>query len=270
VLAEQVQQVLEVIDKGTASDQHPTPLLFVHGAFHGAWCWDEHFLDFFAARGYRALALNLRGHAASPSPTPLNECSVADYVDDVHAVAAGLPTPPVVIGHSMGGFVVQKYLAAHDAPAGVLVASAPPRGLVRAVARIVRTHPRHCARSRSLGRPLEFFGTPPIARALFYSPGTPEELVSRYVGRLQEESTRVLYRDLTFGDLARPKDVRAPVLVLGAELDGFFNRQEVLATARAYRTAAEFFPAMGHNMMLEDGWAAVADRIDTWLTARQL
>jgi pimeloyl-ACP methyl ester carboxylesterase len=262
--------VLEVLDKGAPSDEHPTPLLFVHGAFHGAWCWDEHFLDFFAARGYHALALNLRGHADSPSPTPLNECSVADYVDDVHTVAAGLATPPVVIGHSMGGFVVQKYLAAHDAPAGVLVASAPPRGLFRAVARIVRTHPRHCARSRSLGRPLEFFGAPPIARALFYSPDTPEELVVRYVGRLQEESTRVLYRDLTFGDLVRPKEVTAPVLVLGAELDGFFNRQEVTATARAYSTAAEFFPAMGHNMMLEVGWASVASRIDSWLTARQL
>lgn len=256
--------VLDVIDKGP---REATPLLFVHGAFHGAWCWDEHFLDFFAARGYRALALNLRGHANSPSPTPLHKCTVADYVEDVHTVATGLPTPPVVIGHSMGGFVVQKYLAAHDAPAGVLVASAPPYGLVRAVSRIVANHPRHCARTRSLRRPLDFFATPPIARALFYHPGTPEELVTRYVALLQDESTRVLYRDLTFGDLARPKQVTAPVLVLGAELDGFFSRREVAATARAYRTEAEFFPAMGHNMMLEAGWASVATRIDTWLRA---
>ncbi|CAN5692008.1 alpha/beta hydrolase [soil metagenome] len=259
--------VIDVIDKGPEAGR---PLLFVHGAFHGAWCWDEHFLDFFAERGYRAVALNLRGHAGSPSPTPLNKCTVADYVDDVHAVAAGLPTPPVVIGHSMGGFVVQKYLAAHHAPAGVLVASAPPYGVVRAVSRIVATHPRHCARTRSLGRPLEFFGTPEIARALFYHPATPDELVTRYVAALQEESTRVLYRDLTFGDLARPRQVTAPVLGLGAELDGFFNRREVLATARAYRTEAEFFPAMGHNMMLEGGWAAVATRIHAWLRGRGL
>jgi hypothetical protein len=37
-----------------------------------------------------------------------------------------------------------------------------------------------------------------------------------------------------------------------------------------YRTVAEFFPPMGHNMMLQDGWAAVASRIDSWLTVRQL
>jgi pimeloyl-ACP methyl ester carboxylesterase len=47
----------------------------------------------------------------------------------VVAVAERLPTPPVVIGHSMGGFVVQKYLETHQAPAGVLLASIPPRGL---------------------------------------------------------------------------------------------------------------------------------------------
>jgi len=38
-------------------------------------------------------------------------CSIADFVEDVNSVAANLPTRPVVIGHSMGGFVVQKYVA---------------------------------------------------------------------------------------------------------------------------------------------------------------
>jgi hypothetical protein len=45
---------------------------------------------------------------------------------------------------------------------------------------------------------------------------------------------------------------------------------EVSATAQAYQTEAEFFPNMGHNMMLEPGWRAVAERIDGWLTDRGL
>ena len=44
--------------------EEKTPVLFVHGAWHGAWCGDEHFLDFFADKGYRAVALSLRGHGA--------------------------------------------------------------------------------------------------------------------------------------------------------------------------------------------------------------
>src|ERR1700756_1113249 len=114
--------MLEVIDKGSATESHPVPLLFVHGAWHAAWCWDEHFLDFFADSGFRAVALSLRNHGDSQRRKP-RTCSMVDYVNDVDSVAATLPTKPVVIGHSMGGLVVQKYLEKHSAPAGVLLAS---------------------------------------------------------------------------------------------------------------------------------------------------
>jgi alpha-beta hydrolase superfamily lysophospholipase len=60
------------------------------------------------------------------------------------------------------------------------------------------------------------------------------------------------------------------MLVLGAEQDGLVTRAEVRATARAFRTEAEFFPGMGHNMMLEPGWADVAERIHAWLQTRAL
>ena len=103
---------IELIDKGSSSDTHPTPLLFVHGGWHGAWCWDEHFLDFFAGAGYRAIALSVRGHGNSPATKPLSSCSVADYVQDVRSVADGLPTPPVLIGHSMGGFIAAEAVIA--------------------------------------------------------------------------------------------------------------------------------------------------------------
>jgi pimeloyl-ACP methyl ester carboxylesterase len=77
----------------------------------------------------------------------------------------------------------------------------------------------------------------------------------------------VLYRDLLFRHRARPKRVTSPVLVLGAGLDGFFTPREVAATARAHRTEPVMFPGMGHNMMLERGWEAVADRIERWVGA---
>jgi pimeloyl-ACP methyl ester carboxylesterase len=57
----------EVIEKGRCTAAHPVPLLFVHGGWHAAWCWDEHFLDFFAERGFHAVAVSLRGHGRSPT-----------------------------------------------------------------------------------------------------------------------------------------------------------------------------------------------------------
>ncbi len=38
---------LEITSKYPVQTQHPTPLLFIHGMMHGAWCWDVHFLDYF-------------------------------------------------------------------------------------------------------------------------------------------------------------------------------------------------------------------------------
>ena len=64
------EHILEVIDEGECTDAHPVPLLFVHGGAHAAWCWAEHFLNAFAANGYRALAVSLRGHGASPPGKP--------------------------------------------------------------------------------------------------------------------------------------------------------------------------------------------------------
>src|SRR6185312_8522066 len=110
--------MLELIDKGSCTAEHPVPLLFVHGGWHGAWCW-QHFLDYFAAEGYRAVAVSLRGHGTSPTTKPLQNVSIADYIDDVRSVADDLGGRPVLVGHSLGGYVVQRYLEHRVAPAAV-------------------------------------------------------------------------------------------------------------------------------------------------------
>jgi ketosteroid isomerase-like protein len=60
------------------------------------------------------------------------------------------------------------------------------------------------------------------------------------------------------------------MLVLGAKDDESRIDGDVSAVARTYQTDAVFFPDMGHMMMLEPGWQAVAERIDGWLTGHGL
>lgn len=263
--------MLEVIDKGSCSESHPAPLLFIHGAWHAAWCWDEHFLGFFEDKGYRALAASLRGHGASPASKRMQFCSVADFVDDVGSVANSLPTRPVVIGHSMGGFVVQKYLESHDAPAAVLVASVPPSGAGGFLLRSMRRHPWHVTRTMITTKSLRgIAGTPKLARENFFSESTPEDDVVRYAARCEEEYSGRATLDMAVLNLPKPNRVSTPVLVLGGEDDTCFTQEEVRRTARAYRTEAEIFPTIGHNMMLEPKWTAVAERIHEWLGTRDL
>jgi pimeloyl-ACP methyl ester carboxylesterase len=264
-----VVTVLEVLDKGSVTAAHPVPLLFVHGAWHAAWCWDENFLDFFADKGYRALALSLRNHGNSYTKNR-RTCSVADWVSDVESVAQTLSADPVLVGHSMGGFVVQKYLETHTAPAGVLLASMPVSGATRVLLRIMGRHPLRWARAWLSGKSLRALNTPQIARENFYSASTPEVDVMRYTELLDEEYVGRQSFDLTMLSLPKPQLVNTPLLALGAERDACFSKDEIRETARAYGTEAVFFPDMGHNMMLEPGWQAVAETIDGWLTDRGL
>ncbi|OBH05627.1 hypothetical protein A5696_26660 [Mycobacterium sp. E2699] len=260
--------MLEVIDKGSATEAHPVPLLFVHGGFSTARIWDDHFLAFFADEGYRAVALSLRGHGASDLSQPLKSCSIADYVDDVHAVVGTLGRPPVLIGHSMGCWVVLKYLEKQDAAAGVLMAPGTPRGLRRWAFRTMRRHPWIFLWTNTFGNQVDLFKTPALAREFLFSARTPDAVVSSTAASLEPESTRAARE--TVDRLPDARDLTAPILVLGARDDGSRINGDASAVAAMYQADVKIFPDMGHVMMLEAGWRAVAERIDNWLTARGL
>ena len=258
---------LEVISHLPVGRAHPTPLLFVHGAYSGAWVWDEHFLPFFARNGYQAHALSLRGHGESPGHEGLIFARLRDYVADVEEVMATLPTPPVLIGHSLGGMVVQKVMHRRELPAAVLMASAPPHGMITSMFGMAFANPgliRELAMVQTVG-PMAVDGVN-LRRALF-ADATPDETVARCMRRFQSESALVVL-DLLGLDLPPSTPcLDLPVLVLGAEHDSFVFRGGLDATADTYRTVAEVFPGIAHAMMLEHNWQTVADRILGWLAA---
>lgn len=260
--------MLEVIDKGSSSRDHPVPLLFVHGGWHGAWCWDDGFLDYFADAGYRAVSMSLRRHGTSPTDKPLPKVSIADYIDDVASVADDLGGGPVLIGHSVGGFVVRRYLEDRAAPAAVLLGSLPPQGVLGTALRVWRRRPQMTMESWNDPTLLKFLATPALAREYLFCADTPEAVVESCRQRAGAESIRATMVDPTVRRV-RTRRVITPILVLGAVYDGFVSTRAVRATARAYRTEPEFFD-MGHNMMLEPGWPDVAGRIHAWLKTRTL
>jgi alpha-beta hydrolase superfamily lysophospholipase len=260
--------MLEVIDKGSCDDAHPVPLLFVHGGWHSASCW-ANFVDFFADAGYRAVALSLRGHGGSPAGKAFHTCSIADYIEDVRETADSLDRHPVLIAHSLGGFVVQRYLESHNAPAAVLVASVPPQGVLGLAMRIWSRHPWVSMKSLPVGNLTGFIGTTPLVREHLFSAGTPDDIVESGAAQVQPEAVRASLVDPLFRRV-RTTRVNTPMLVLGARDDGMVTNAEVRATATAYNTDAEFFAGMGHNMMQEPGWTGVAQRIDAWLRASEL
>jgi len=260
---------LETIKEAPVSDVRSTPILFVHGMSHAAWCWTEHFVPYFAQHGYVSHALSLRGHGSSEGRKRLRWTPLAEYVSDVAQVVGQMERPPVLVGHSMGGMIVQKYLESNRAPAAVLLASAPPQGVVRATLRVALRHPLVFMKANLTMSMLPMLRTPQLAQEALFSADMPEDKVRSYFTRLQDESYRA-YLDMMGLSLPRPERVKTPILVMGAADDRLISQSEVQATARAYQTQAEVFPDMAHDIMLEAGWRVVADRILGWLNEQGL
>ena len=125
---------LEVLSqKASSSSSLSTnpPLVFVHGSYHAAWCWKEHFFQYFAERGHDVYAVSMRGQGRSDAPTE-GVNTLEDHSEDITAFCATLSdTPPVLVGHSFGGLVVQQVMCQQKPPqlAGLaLLASVPPSG----------------------------------------------------------------------------------------------------------------------------------------------
>ena len=260
---------LEVITKNPTRKTHATPLLFIHGAWHGAWCW-ENFLPYFAEHGYEAHALSLRGHGQSEGREGIRWYSAPrDYIADVAQVADGLSQHPVLIGHSMGGYITQRYLETRSAPAGVLLASLPTAGILGMLLRFMGRRPWATLKTLFLMNPWYLVNSPELVKEGFFSADFPDREIARLFPLIQPESFRVALETSLFS-LPKPHKVRTPLLVLAAEKDRVFSMAEARATARAYHTEAIFFRNMAHDMMLEKEWKQVADRILQWLATRDL
>lgn len=260
---------LEIISKYPALNEHPTPLLFIHGTLHTAACWEVHFLDYFAQHGYAAHALNLRGHGNSEGREKLRWTRIADFVEDVENVVQQLPNPPILIGHSMGGFIIQKYLEKHDAPAAVLLSSPSPSGLLPTAIRTARRQPWAFAKVNLTLSLKPLIATPQLVGEAFFSKDLPNHLLREYWRQTQDDSYRA-FLDMVVLDLPKPERVKTRLLVLGAGRDNMIAPKEIEETARAYYAHVEIIPGVAHNSMLELGWQNVAERILVWLNEREV
>lgn len=260
-----MREVLVARPRGAEQD---VPLLFVHGAWHGAWCWAEHFLDWFAARGYASHAVSLRHHAGSRGPGSLRSSSVDDYVDDVFAVAAELSAPPVVIGHSMGGFVTQRYLCRGLPAAGaVLLAAVPCHGVLGTTIRIARRQPFRFAQLNLTMSLAPLVSTQALARELFFSHDVDPTDLERWFLQLGDESYRAFLDMLLQRPI--PRGEHPPVHVVGATRDRIIVARSLEATANAWGTAVDWHDA-AHDMMLEPAWEAVATSVLRFVEQRVL
>ncbi|MGD2101335.1 MAG: alpha/beta fold hydrolase [Acidimicrobiia bacterium] len=232
--------------------------MFVHGFWQAAWTWDEYVMPALADREQHCIALSLRGHGGSEGR--IRGSSIRDYVEDVSTVAEGLDTAPIVVGHSMGGFVTQHYLASgHRAAGAILVSTVPMTGAWGATFKVAARHPWRFLKTNLTLDAGAVVETPQAARDLLVGERVPDELFQRCFERLERASYRV-YLDLLFN---RPdlREVDVPTLVIGGSEDAFFSIREWQRTARALGVPVETLQGASHQPMWEDEGAELVSVI---------
>ncbi|PNG25213.1 alpha/beta hydrolase [Methylocella silvestris] len=243
------------------------PILFVHGAYCAAGIWAEHFMGYFAARGYPTYAVSLRGHGGSDGD--LSRATFNDYVKDVFTAAAGISGEPILIGHSMGGLAAQHYVAqGGKAKALVALASAPPSGIRSSALHMTMFAPDvlfQLALLQSLG--------PAMASPAVIS----RALVSKQSGADANAIMKLLQREspLASADLfappamPRPNQDSPPIYVVGGGADVFLPRTAFHETAEFWKAELELLEGAPHALMIDTVWRDVAaEKILAWLRRR--
>ena len=121
-------RVEQPVPLGGSAFRHP--VLMVHGAFHGWWAYAR-WLTWFATLGVPAYALSVRNHEGSRvlSADEYRQTGIEHYVDDIATVLDWIGEPAVLIGHSLGGLMVQKAAEDRDVVALACIGSASPAGV---------------------------------------------------------------------------------------------------------------------------------------------
>ena len=160
-------------------------VLLIHGAWGGAWVWGRLAQDL-AAAGYGVNLLEQPGHGEDRWDLP-SFTSINDYADLSRRAAASLGRP-VLVGHSLGGWQVQKIWEAEDLP-GVLLAPLPGSGLPwRTFFKLNRHYPVQMSRPL-LGLPVAVSDTAMARRVLFRD--LDEAAVAEHVAHLAPEPAMV-------------------------------------------------------------------------------
>lgn len=89
--------------------------LLVHGASHGAWCWDR-LVPLLQELGHEAVAIDLPSHG--DDPTPASDVRMADYV---RAATQAMAPKTILVGHSLGGLTITLAAAAAPKQARALI-----------------------------------------------------------------------------------------------------------------------------------------------------
>lgn len=261
-----------------------TPLMFIHGAWLSSQSW-ENFVEYFEQRGHDVSAPEWprkKGDVQElrEATDDLKGLGLDEIVDHYQAEIEKLDEPPVLVGHSFGGLIVELLVDRGLGRAAVAMSPAPPKGI------LVLPFSSLKAASPALAHPSRWHGVVPLTLEEFtfgfVNTLSPEDASAAYETYYVPESGQIFY-EAGFANfhLHPPTEVhfkmqdRAPLLIVGAEKDNTVpaslakKQFEKYEKHEAYDAQTDYLEFAGrpHLMMITEGWEEIAGEIDRWMTA---
>lgn len=247
-------------------------ILFIHGMFLNPKSW-ESWISHFEALGYECEAPAWPLHEGEPSdlrariPEGLGHLDLKTVYGHYRNLLKDDPREVIVIGHSLGGLIMQKLMAEGLVRLGVGLCSVAPNAMLAFDWGFFRN-------SASITNP--FAGDEPyeMTEELFHqnfgncmSPSSSREAFEKYAMPESRQVLRDILGDDGKVDIEKPHN---PLLLIGAAEDQIIPNTLVARNAEAYtdqRSHAEYreFSGRGHFLYGEENWEEVATLTANWL-----
>ncbi len=247
-------------------------IVFIHGMFQNPKSWNK-WISYFEAKGYKCLAPAWPYHEGEPAelrkniPQGLGDLRLQTIIDQYETLIKGLPAKPIVIGHSVGGLIVQVLLNKGLIEQGVAISSVAPNDMLTLNIDFLKN-------AMSIANPLKgdepYLMTAEGFHASFANTISQEESDRAYADFATHDSRNV-FRDCMkkagHVDLNKP---HAPLLFIAGSQDQIVPPELNAKNADAYTdekstTEIKEFSGRGHYICGQPDWEEVADYVSDWI-----
>ncbi|HEJ1323406.1 TPA: alpha/beta hydrolase [Pseudomonas aeruginosa] len=250
---------------------------------HGTWCnggnWGN-FATELKDRGFTVYTPSLRHHGAPSEDTWMNAQKVAkvgllDYVEDILELVDAMDSPPIIVGHSLGGLIAQLVAERRLNKGLILLGTAPTAGMFNLYTTSILVWLRYLPQWL-MRKPMYPCSWDLWKKRICNSQS--EEIQKLYYGTLCAESGTA-YFEMALWYLDRKRSARvnfdaitSPVLVVSGLEDKCVAPRIARVTAQrySYLSTLEEISGSDHMMIFGGYMHETLARIDLWLKKHNL
>lgn len=254
-------------------------IVLIHGFWVTPRSW-EHWVTHYEQRGYRVIApaypgFDVEVEALNADPSPIEALKVPEVIARLSGIIRGLDEPPILIGHSAGGVMVQLLLDKGLGAAGVAINSAPTEGVVVVPLTQLKSTFPVLKNPANIHRAVGF--THEQWHYAFTNTFTEDESRRTYERYHVPASGNVLWGSILANVIPGRQDTyvnyhnedRAPLLFIAGEKDHLMPPAVQRSNASHYKakntlTEVKEFAGRAHLLPAQQGWEEVADYALEW------